>query len=374
MSTNEYPPDDVLRRTITRRDLLRRASIMAGGAALLSATGGLLSACGSSGGGGGSSSKKVVVADWGGAIQAAEKKYLYDPFSKETGIEVVMSGPPSDARIKAMVDSGNVEWDLVAGAIGDVLNLGRDYFEPFPDSIFKVPGMPKEYLDSHAVAYYVFSTNIGWNTDMMGSKKLESWADFWNTSQFPGKRTLAGTDGGNQPSLEFALMADGVAMDQLYPIDMDRAFNSLAKIKGSVPQWWSSGSQPGQMMVSKQVSAASIWIGRIKDLQDQGAPIGYTFNQGEIIPASWIVPKGAPNKENAFKLAEFSIQPEIQAKLWGSYVEGPTNSKAFDSMPDSWAKQLPTFPDNAKVQFVRDDAWWGKNLDEVLRRFQEFVV
>jgi putative spermidine/putrescine transport system substrate-binding protein len=128
------------------------------------------------------------------------------------------------------------------------------------------------------------------------------------------------------------------------------------------------------MLVSGQVSAASIWIGRIKTLQDEGAPIGFTFNQGLIQPASWIVPKGAKNKDAAFQLAEYSLQPEVQGRLWGSYLEGPTNTKALDLMDEKWAKGLPTHPDNVKLQVFSDPEWWGKNLADVLKRFQQFVL
>jgi putative spermidine/putrescine transport system substrate-binding protein len=379
MNRTDDIPDSVLRTRYTRRDMVRHAALLGGSMAAAP----LLAACGNSspeqagsgsGTGGDTSggSKRVVVADWGGAIQDAEKKHLYDPFSKETGIEVVISGPPSDAKIKAMVDSGNVEWDLVAGGVSSLIALGRDYFEPFPDKLKTIDGVDPKYIDTHALAYYVFSTNLGWNTKSLGGITVDDWPTFWS-DRVPGKRTLLGPEGYGA-ELEFALMADGVAPDQLYPIDVDRAFNSLAKIKPRIAQWWASGSQPGQMLVSGQVTTASIWIGRIKTLQDEGAPIGFTFNQGLIMPASWIVPKGAKNKDAAFQLAEYSLQPEVQGRLWGSYLEGPTNTKALDLMDEKWAKGLPTYPDNAKVQVLRDEQWWGENLADVLKRFQQFVL
>lgn len=360
---------------LSRRDFLRRTGQISLGAAVLGGMAPLVTACGAStkstgnASGSGKSSGKVVVADWGGDIQDAEKKYLYDPFTKETGIEVVLSGPPDDAKIKAMVDSGNVEWDVVAGAVSDVLALGTKYFEPLPDSVKTADGVDPKYITDYSAGYYVFSTNLGWNTKATNGKPLNTWADFWNTGSYPGKRTLA-FGGGNDPQLEFALLADGVPMESLYPLDIDRAFTMLKDIKPSIAQWWSSGSQPGQMLSSGQVAAASIWVGRAQDLKKAGAPVDFTFNQGMIIPAAWIVPKGAPNKDNAFKLIEYSLRPEIQGAVWGNYSEGPTNSKAFDKMSQEWAKTLPTYPDNAKVQFVRDEQWWGKNRTDVLQRFQ----
>lgn len=353
----------------SRRNVLRGALVAAGGVAIGSP---VLSACGGGGSGGGGN--RVVVADWGGAIQDAEKKYLYGPFTKETGIEVVISGPPSIAKIKAMVDTGNVEWDLVAGGLADVLALGRDYFEEFPSSVTNVAGVDAKYVDKQAVAYYVFSSNIGWNSNALGSKRMESWADFWDTGAFPGERSLQGGGAGGRPSLEFALLADGVAMKDLYPLDVDRAFRKLEELKPSVPQWWTSGSQPGQMLVSGQVSATSIWSGRVFTMQNQDAPIDFTWNGGMYLPAHWIVPKGAKNQDAAFQLAEYSLQPEVQARVWGNYPCGPTNTKAYDTMPEEHARKLPTFPDNAEKQFLADDAWWGENLAEVLERWSQFTL
>ncbi|WP_161632083.1 ABC transporter substrate-binding protein [Nakamurella lactea] len=370
---------------MNRRDLLRRSAMMAGGALALGGAGSLLAACGgdptkaAQGGepavsGGGGSNKKVVVADWGGAIQDAEKTYLYEPFTKETGIEVVISGPPSDAKIKAMVDSGNVEWDLVAGSKSNVLSLGSEYFEEFPERLHSIKGMDPAFTDKQAIAYYVFSTNIGWNAETLNGKKMENWADFFDTSTFPGKRTMGGIEGGGNPELEFALLADGVARDKLYPLDVDRAFKKMEEIKGSVPQWWSSGSQPGQMLVSKQVAAASIWSGRVFTLQGEKAPIDFTWNDGMYTPAAWIIPKGAQNKDAAIQLAEYSVQPEVQARLWGNYPCGPTNSLALAKMDEEWAIKLPTHPDHAAVQFINNAEWWGENRDMVFKRWNEFSL
>lgn len=352
----------------------RRGFLLGSGGVLLGSS--LLSACGGDSAGSGSDggSKRVVVADWGGAIQDAEIEHLYNPFTEETGIEVVISGPPSDAQIKAMVDSGNVEWDLVAGGMSNVIALGRDYFEELPESVRSVSGVDPSFVDTHAVAYYVFSTNIGWNTDMLGGQRMESWADFWDVKRFPGRRTLQGAEGGGQPSLEQALLADGVSLEELYPLDIDRAFAKLEELKPHVPQWWSSGAQPGQMLVSKQVAATSIWSGRVFTLQDEGAPIDFSWNEGIYQPAAWIVPKGAPNKEAAFQLAEYSIQPEVQARLWGSYPCGPTNTDAYEQMDDAYAQRLPTHPDNAGVQRTMDSQWWGDNRDEVLKIWSQFVL
>ena len=57
--------------------------------------------------------------------RALEKAWL-DPFSNETGIEVYRDTEPEIAKIRAMVDTGNVQWDLVTGG-GETLMRGIEY-------------------------------------------------------------------------------------------------------------------------------------------------------------------------------------------------------------------------------------------------------
>src|SRR5438309_6091061 len=49
-------------------------------------------------------------------------------------------------------------------------------------------------------------------------KRPTTWAEFWDAKKFPGPRTLrAGVYGTG--AYEEALLADGVPMDKLYPMD-----------------------------------------------------------------------------------------------------------------------------------------------------------
>ena len=384
-----------LQTRLSRRGLLRYGGRAGAALAMMGGVTSLLAACGGDKGGAttapssgsasptsgsgssGSSGKggQVRVAVWGGAIQDAENKYVFQPFTEETGIEVIMTGPPDPAKLKAMVDTGNIEWDLVEGGINWVIELGEDYFEKIDYSIFDqatIDGVPEIYRHPFGAGFYVFSTNIGWNTKTLGEgKKIENWTEFWDVEKFPGKRSL---QGGSQPPLEFALLADGVEMKDLYPIDVDRALKKLKEIMPNIAQWWDSGAQPGQLLTSEQVVASSIWIGRIHSLRDQGAPIGFTFNQGSLTPAFWNIPKGAKNVDAAQKLAAYSLRADVQAKVWGNYVEGPTNTKAYDLMDPEHAKLLPTHPDNAGLQFVPDEEWGGKNRAKVLEQFQALIL
>src|SRR5690606_373819 len=116
--------------------------------------------------------------------------------------------------------------------------------------------------DDYAIGWSYFSSVMAWRSD---TKAPTTWADFWNVKDFPGKRTLP-----DVPSmvLPVALLADGVPMDKLFPLDIDRAFRSLEKIRDHVSVWWTAGSQPPQLLQDKEVSYAMTYSGRVYGKKD----------------------------------------------------------------------------------------------------------
>ena len=57
--------------------------------------------------------RDMVFTSWGGTTEDAQKKAWVEPFQKATGRTVKLDGPTDYGKLKAMVDSGNVEWDVV---------------------------------------------------------------------------------------------------------------------------------------------------------------------------------------------------------------------------------------------------------------------
>ena len=83
------------------------------------------------------------------------------------------------------------------------------------------------------------------------------------------------------------------AEDKLYPIDFDRAFKKLDQIKPHVTVWWSTGQQPAQLLLDKEVVLATGWNGRFYDLIKKGAPIEIEWNEGALKQGSFVIPRGA---------------------------------------------------------------------------------
>src|SRR5262249_1062354 len=143
-----------------------------------------------------------------------------------------------------------------------------------------------------------FSTVIAYRKDKFPNGGPASWADFWDTTKFPGPRSLQQYAARILP---IALLADGVAIDKLYPLDADPAFKALDRSKPASRVWWTQGPQSQQLLRDGEMDVIGIWNGRIQELMDQGSATDFSWNQAEIDRAYWVVAKGTPRAELARK-------------------------------------------------------------------------
>jgi putative spermidine/putrescine transport system substrate-binding protein len=175
------------------------------------------------------------------------------------------------------------------------------------------------------------------------------------------------------PNLEFALLSDGVPLDKLYPLDVDRAFRVLERHKPLINVWYKSTTQIPTLFRGEEVDLIEATGGRVIDLKRSGAPVNFTYNQGAWMQSFWVTPKGAKNKENAMKLMAFYARPENEAQFAQMFANGVPNIKAYALMPKETVALLPTSPENIGKQIRIDAAWWSKNVDEITKRWLGFV-
>ncbi|MER8542943.1 ABC transporter substrate-binding protein [Mesorhizobium sp. M1334] len=322
--------------------------------------------------------------DWGKAnIQAYAK-----PFETETGIKVTPITDDIDmGKIELMVKSGNVTLDVATLSQASALTAGRkEVLEEIDYSIYK-----KEELDAiydfakqkFGVAALIYSYNMVYNTEAfpVGKPRPTTWAEFWDVEKFPGVRTLVSGQYGSEGPWEEALLADGVPADQLYPMDIDRIFASLDKIKPHIRKWWGSGSEIQQMLHDKAVDIAQSYDGRALLLVDQGAPTEINRNQAKLQWDCWVIPKDSPNAQAAQKFIEFATRADRQAAFSQLFPEGPSNRNAFKLIPDQVARKLPTHPDYMSSSVSMNGQWYSdvgpdglSNIERLIQRWNEWVL
>ena len=206
----------------------------------------------------------VRVCSYGGALQDAQRRAYFKPFEELSGIKVIEAEGPDIAKVKAMVDTGNPEYDVTEMDGSSVLSLSKkgDYWEKINYSLFDTDNIDASFRQLLYVNMLPYAQCFAFRTDAFKGRKPASNADLWDVSAFPGPRALQG-GGALSPDLELAVMAAGTPRDKVYPIDLDKALASLGKLKPSVVKWWAAGAQPAQLLNDDEVVMATAWNGRI---------------------------------------------------------------------------------------------------------------
>jgi putative spermidine/putrescine transport system substrate-binding protein len=323
--------------------------------------------------------EQVVVSSWGGTFQDAQRKAFFEPFEKATGIKVVEATQPYGSKIKAMVQSGNVEWDVAEVVPADLYLLDREnMLEKIDYSVFD-----KKTLDAleegvalpTAVGTISYGRVIAWNTRTFppGKPHPETFADVWDVKKFPGKRVL---DAGDYtfPPIEYALLADGVKPSELYPLDLKRAYASLSRIRPYVLKWAKGSSAAPEALVDDSADIAVVSHGRIAQLKKDGAKVDFTFNQDLLKRDYFVVPKGAKNAKNAMKFIAFVSQARQIAALCSVQPFGSPNKDAYKYISPEIAKGLPTSPQNAKTAIMINDKWWAETDPATKKSWRELNV
>jgi putative spermidine/putrescine transport system substrate-binding protein len=322
-------------------------------------------------------SDQITFVSQGGAYQKAQTVAILDPAAKKLDITVNQDSiPDAWPAIKTQVASGKPTWDVVDVPTGYCLRGGEQGLIEKLD-FAKLPNaaaMPENYRSPYSVAYEFYSSVLAYSqTKYPAGAPPDSWADFWDVKKFPGRRALR-----NHPlaTLEAALMADGVAPDKLYPLDVDRAFKKLEQIKPYITVWWTSGAQSAQLLNDGEVDMVMAWNGRVSALAGEGAKVGFTYNQGILQNTSLCILKDAPNLPTAVRFLNEAVDPVNQANLPLHIDYGPANPKAFDTgviKPERVA-QLPSAPENARKQALMSYAWWSSPAGEAAeKRWVAFI-
>jgi putative spermidine/putrescine transport system substrate-binding protein len=310
----------------------RREFLLTSGAAALAATGPFFHVSPAR-----ADKGELVVVSWGGDYDQALRELVFPAFEKATGYTVKLDAPPETAKLKAMVQSGNVSWDVIMTDIPAVLTAMKDdLLEPLDYSAIdkaKLGQLPK-------------------------GKHPRNWAEVWDANRFPGSRTF-NFQGGIEPQLEVALMADGVPIDKLYPIDVERAWKMYDRLRPLVGKWYTSHAQAIQLIGAGEAAVGCTIGPRGIAAKHSGAPIDVEYHQGKLASDNWCLVKGVRNKKAAMEFINFAIDGKAQAGISQRVPYGPSNSGAFEFLSAEQAADLNTSPQNIKEQFWQQVEWWA---------------
>lgn len=324
-----------------------------------------------------SAQAQLTVVNFGGANGAAQKKAFFEPYDKSGAGKVVpVEYNGEQAKIKAMVEAKKITWDVVEVESPDVARgCDEGLFEKLDYS--KI-GNRADYLRAAVtecgIGIFVWSTVMAYNGDKLKDGP-KNWADFWDVKKYPGKR---GMRKGARYNLEFALMADGVPLADIYgtlrtKAGADRAFKKLGELKPHI-QWWEAGAQPPQYLVAGDVVMSTVYNGRIDAANREGKNLKITWTGGIYDLDYWTIVKGSPNKEAAYKFIALASSADAQAEYARNIAYGPTNQKSLGKLDPKVLANLPTAPANTRDSMQFGIKFWADQGEELEKRFAAWAA
>lgn len=331
---------------------------------------------------------ELRVMVYGGDVGKANIEAYVKPFQTETGIKVsAITDQINVAQLDLMVKSNNTTVDVIAASANVIFSAAaKGYLEDIDYSIYRkeeLEGILGFAKQPFGVTGLLYSFVMFYNTEKLPASKPRpaNWAEFWDVTRFPGVRTLVSGQNGTEGAWEEALLADGVAPDAIYPMDIDRVFASLDKIKPHIRKWWGTGSEIQQMMREKAADIGNCYDGRGQAAIDQGAPLEINRNQAKLSWDYWAIPKGSPNARNAQRFIEFATRAERQATFAQLAAFGPSNISAYKFIPEARARQLSSHPDHLKKSIRMNPKWYTEvgsdgrtNADRLRDRWNDWIL
>ncbi|MHB2265997.1 ABC transporter substrate-binding protein [Aliihoeflea sp. PC F10.4] len=322
--------------------------------------------------------QNLTIVSWGGTYQDAQREIYFEPFTAESGVAITEeSWDGGYGVIAARMETPPADWDVVQVETEELeLGCADGMYETVD---WEALGGEDTFLPAAVhecgVGAIVWSTGLSYDADKLTDAPA-GWEDFWNTEAYPGNRGLRR---GPKYSLEIALMADGVPVEEIYDVlgtdeGVDRAFAKLDEIKGNIV-WWEAGAQPIQLLASGEVVMTTAYNGRLTGInKTEGTNFQIVWPGSIYAIDSWVVLKGSPNREAAFEFIDFASQPENQSKLPEFIAYGLTNVEAGESLAPEVAAELPTSPENLEGAIPLNGDFWVDNIEELNERFNAWLA
>ena len=340
---------------------------------------------------------EMTLVSWGGAYQQSQINAYSDPYvAMNEGLSVVWdeSSAEAVAKLRAMNEAGNITWDVVDVVAADAIRLcdeglaleidHDEMLAPGDDGSSASDDFGDLIVSDCFIPQIVYSTTFGYRTDMVGDTPPTDVCAIFDTETYPGQRSLERNPIAN---LEWALICDGVAIEDVYDVleteeGQDRAFAKLETIKDQVI-WWSAGADTPQLLADGEVVIGSTYNGRLfSAIEEQGQPIGMLWDWQMFDLDGWIIPAGlSPEREaRALDFVRFATDTQRLADQAKYISYGPARASSAPLVSThaelgiEMAPHMPTDPANAQNTFLFNYEWWADYRDDLDAKFQSWLA
>lgn len=335
----------------------------------------LLSACSDAGGSGSSGADSIAVAADAGLLEDCLREAWADPFTTETGIKVLTSATDAENQIRVAVETGVYDIDVVSPTADLVASFGPKLLEPIDYTVINRDEIVEGLAQDYGVAFDTYSVNLVYNKKFTGGATPTRLEDFFDLEKFPGKR---GFSKYLPPArlAAVALMADGVAPEDVFPFDWDRAYQKLNTIKDQLV-FFDGGAQSVDWLNSGETPLIYTFPNRVVESLKSGQPVGLIWDGHTVQGDMWAIAKGNPNKDAAMRFIASTVRKDLNGKYVECIGGGASPSNTLVKLPKELEKWAATTHSDQR-HFVMDASevvsWIAENQDEIDQRYQEWLA
>lgn len=283
--------------------------------------------------------EQLVIGGWGGDWDKMAQKYVYEPFKRQTGVDVVLSyGNSADIFARARAQRADPQMDVVTLTELMTINaINEGLLWPLRKE--NVPNLAdtweKARMDPYGPAILLAEVGIVYRTDKVKTAPA-SWRDLWNP-EYRGRVAIPSF--GQASALSLVVMA--AMLEGGNERNIEPAFRMLEQLEPNVIATYASDSDVYALLERGEAWVAVWYNGPAFAMKDKGFPVDYVRPK-EGVPGirSFInVVKGAKHRDLAEKLINQHISPEAQKGMAEMIFYGPVNRKV--TLPPDLAAKMP---------------------------------
>ncbi|WP_041524252.1 ABC transporter substrate-binding protein [Gilvimarinus agarilyticus] len=331
----------------------------------------------------GAAADTLNVVSWDGAYVKSQILGFIRPYEEATGTRVnVIQYAGGIDEVRSQSRAWNVSWDVVDLELFDAIRacneglletIDRATLPAAPDGTPAADDFINRQVTPCGVANVAGSTIVSFRRDAF-AKPPSSLEDFFDLSQYPGKRALRKSPQGN---LEWALIADGVAHDNVYEVldteaGLTRAFAKLDELKSQLV-WWQTGQQAVRLLETEQVAMSAVYSGRVAAAVERGEPLEIIWDHQVWYYDVWGIVKNGRNTKLAEDFVRFASSAESLAGQAKYIPYGPMRRSSMAMLDESLRERLPTSEAHLKTAVELNATWWSENLDRIAPRFERWL-
>ncbi|OWU83497.1 spermidine/putrescine ABC transporter substrate-binding protein [Oceanicola sp. 22II-s10i] len=344
-------------------------------------------------------SNEMTIVSWGGAYQNSQQKAYVEPYvANNSGVSVTWDESSNEAvaKLRAMNEAGNITWDLVDVVAADAIRLcdeGLAMEVDFNEMLAEGDdGSSAEddfgdlLVSDCFIPQIVYSTTAAYRADLLpdGAPAPDSICAMFDLETYPGKRALEKRPINN---MEWALLCDGVAKDEIYDVlgteeGQQQALDKLDTIKDQTV-WWSAAAEPPQLLADGEVIMASSYNGRwFSAIEEQDQDFKMLWDAQVFDLDGWIIPAGLDEASlNRVKdFVRFATDTQRLADQAAYISYGPARASSAPlvgkhaDLGIEMGPHMPTAPENSKNVFVYNYEFWADYRDDIDAKFQSWLA